>query len=98
MKQKRAKNKPKVPIVINMTDDSDLEDLQEREKFDCRYKNYPLIQQIQSNGDNSIRTVKAILEEKQLKNYSYLTTDGDPSRIDTNQPHTENRSLSIEKM
>ena len=98
-KKQRAKNKRKVPIVIiDMTDDLDLEDLQEREKFDCEYKNYPLIRHIQSNGDNSIRTVKAIPEVKQLKNYSYLTTDIDPSCIDTNQPHTENKSLSEEKM
>ena len=85
-------------VIIDMTDDLDLEDLQEREKFDCEYKNYPLIRHIQSNGDNSIRTVKAIPEVKQLKNYSYLTTDIDPSCIDTNQPHTENKSLSEEKM
>ena len=97
-KKQRAKNKRKVPIVIDMTDDLDLEDLQEREKFDCQYKNYPLIQHIKSNGDNSIRTVKAIPEVKQLKNYSYLTTDIDPSCIDTNQPHTENKSLLEEKM
>ena len=50
-KKQRAKNKRKVPIVIDMTDDLDLEDLQEREKFDCQYKNYPLIRHTQSNGD-----------------------------------------------